>query len=117
MATRDAWSNPIPIETAAVQSGAFMAKVYRWMALGLILTGLSAYAVLVVPALRQAIFGSPLVFYGLVIAEFAMVWAFSRTASTASVEKAAGMFLAYCLLSGLTFSVFFLVYTRESIAS
>lgn len=116
METRDPWSNPIPIGGVSVES-AFMAKVYRWMAAGLGLTALFAWAVADSPALQRAIFGNPLVFFGLLIGELVMVVAFSRMVQKVSLGVAAGMFLAYCALSGLTFAVYLLAYTASSVAS
>ena len=95
----------------------FIAKVYRWMAIGLGLTGLIALATASSPTLLRAIVLNRPVFFGLLIGELVIVFLFSRVARTASFAATAAMFLAYCALSGVTFSVIFLVYTRESIAS
>jgi FtsH-binding integral membrane protein len=113
----DPWSTPTPYESTASVEAAFVAKVYRWMAAGLALTGLFAYAVVSSPTLLRIIVGNPIVFFGLVIGELIMVVAFSRVVQRATFGIAAAMFLAYCALSGLTFSVIFLAYTRESIAT
>ncbi|MBS2021727.1 MAG: Bax inhibitor-1/YccA family protein [Deltaproteobacteria bacterium] len=95
----------------------FMAKVYRWMALGLALTGLTAFGVFSSPALAQVIIGNRLVFFGLLIAELLMVVAFMPVLKRASFGTAAAMFLAYCALSGLTFSVYLFAYTGQSVAN
>src|SRR2546430_6735151 len=113
----DPWSTPTPYESSASAEATFLAKVYRWMAAGLALTGLFAYAVVTSPGLQRVILGKPIVFFGLMIGELVMVVAFSRVVTRATFGTAAAMFLAYCALSGLTFSVIFLAYTRESIAS
>src|SRR6184192_1541296 len=113
----DPWSTPTPYESSASAEATFLAKVYRWMAGGLALTGLFAWAVVSSPGLQRAVLGNPIVFFGLIIGELVMVIAFSRVVRRASFGTAAAMFLAYCALSGLTFSVYFFAYTRESIAS
>ena len=113
----DPWSTPAAYETTAATEAAFVAKVYRWMAAGLALTGLFAYAVVSSPGLLRVIVGNPIVFFGLLIGELVMVVAFTRIVRSATFGTAAAMFLAYCAISGLTFSVIFLAYTRESIAS
>jgi uncharacterized protein len=113
----DPWSTPTSYETTASAEASFLAKVYRWMAAGLGLTGLFAYAVVTSPGLQRIILGNQIVFFGLIIGELVMVVAFSRVVTRATFGTAAAMFLAYCALSGLTFSVIFLAYTRESIAS
>jgi FtsH-binding integral membrane protein len=69
------------------------------------------------PTLLRVIVGNPIVFFGLIIGELIMVVAFSRVVQSATFGTAAAMFLAYCALSGMTFSVIFRAYTRESIAS
>ena len=113
----DPWTTSTAYDRAQTSEAAFVAKVYRWMAAGLALTGLVAYGVAETPALQQIIFGNQILFFGLLIGELAMVWTFSSVVRRASFGTAAAMFLAYCALSGVTFSIYFLVYTRESIAS
>jgi uncharacterized protein len=113
----DPWSTPTSYETSTSVEATFLAKVYRWMAGGLALTGLFAYAVVSSPGLQNVIIRNPIVFFGLLIGELIMVVAFSRVVQRATFGTAAAMFLAYCALSGLTFSVIFLAYTRESIAA
>jgi FtsH-binding integral membrane protein len=93
-----------------------MARVYRWMAFGLALTGLFAYGTATSPGMVRVIFGNPILFYGLIFAQLGMVWAFSSVVRRASFGAAAAMFLAYCAVTGLTFSSIFLVYSHESIA-
>ena len=120
----DAWSPAAPI--GRTRTAEFMAAVYRWMAFGLALTGLVAYAVSSSPGLRSAFYRvsedghvigvSPL-FWIVGIAEFGMVWMFSSVVQRASMGAAAGMFLGYCALSGVTFSLYLFLYTGASIAS
>jgi uncharacterized protein len=117
MQTQDPWSTPVAIGQPAELVGAFMGKVYRWMAAGLALTGLFALLTVSSPGLLNAIYRTPFVFIGLVIAELVLVIAFSRVVRTASFGVASAMFLTYCALSGVTFSVYLLVYTGASIAS
>jgi FtsH-binding integral membrane protein len=113
----DPWTTSAAFDRAQTNEAAFVAKVYRWMAGGLAVTGLVAYGVADSPSLQRVIFGNQLLFFGLLIAELAMVWTFSSVVRRATFGTAAAMFLAYCALSGVTFSIYFLVYTRESIAS
>ena len=103
--------------SVADSTAAFMARVYRWMGAGLALTGGVAAVVANNLALQRAIYGTPFLFFGLVIAELAMVFVFVRKVHTESFGTAAAMFLAYCALSGVTFSIYLLAYTRTSVAS
>jgi uncharacterized protein len=105
-----------PADVAA-QQAAFIRKVYAFMAAGLGATGLTSLVVFNSDTARQIIFGNRIVFYGLLIAELALVWSFSRIASRLSAVGAASLFYAYSILNGLTLSVIFLVYTHGSIAS
>jgi FtsH-binding integral membrane protein len=121
----DPWTTPTARDDRALRAGAvveidaaaFMARVYRWMALGLGLTGFVAMAVAGSPTLLRAIVLNRPVFFGLIIGQLVMVWLFSSVARSASFATAAAMYLAYCALTGVTFSLIFLVYTHESIAS
>jgi FtsH-binding integral membrane protein len=115
----DPWQQSAAYDRAPAQGveAAFIAKVYRWMAAGLAITGLFALAVTESPGLQRVILGNPIVFFGLIIAELVMVVAFSRVLRTATFGTAAVMFLTYCAISGLTLSSIFFAYSRESIAS
>jgi FtsH-binding integral membrane protein len=90
---------------------------YRWMSLGLGITGLVAWLIAQSPAALDVVVGNRLVFYGLLAAQLGMVFAFSFVAARASTAVAAAMFFAYAAMTGVTFSVLFLVYTSSSIAS
>jgi len=68
-------------------------------------------------SLVNMILGNRIVFYGLLIAEFVMVLAFSKVVERLSTSAAAAFFVAYAVLNGLTMSVIFLVYTASSIGS
>jgi len=119
----DGWTSAAPIGRS--RTAEFMASVYRWMAFGLALTGIVAWAVTNTPGLLSAFYriedgrlvGVTGLFWGVGIAELALVWIFASVVQRASLGAAVGMFLAYCALSGVTFSVYLLAYTATSIAS
>jgi FtsH-binding integral membrane protein len=104
-------------EQVAAEQAAFMRKVYAIMAFGLGATGLTALFVANSETLTQIIFGNRVVFFGLLIAELVMVWAFAALAPRMSAIGAGALFYAYAIVNGITLSVIFLVYTRGSIAS
>jgi FtsH-binding integral membrane protein len=89
---------------------------YRWMTLGLATTGLVALGIAHSPALVDALLQNRILFYGLLIAQIGLVFAFSSLATRVSTAAAALMFFAYAALTGVTFSTLFLVYTASSIA-
>lgn len=100
----------------AAEVTTFMGSVYRWMSLGLAVTGVSAYYVFSSDAAMHFIFGNSMVFYGLLIAQVALVFAFSPVAVRVSSATAGAMFLVYSALTGVTLSSIFVRYTQSSIA-
>jgi FtsH-binding integral membrane protein len=119
----DAWSSEQPIGRS--RTAEFMSSVYRWMAFGLALTGIVAYAVTSSQSILSAFYnvqdghvvGVSGLFWVVGIAELALVWFFVPALNRVSIGVATGMFLGYCALSGVTFSVYLLTYTAASIAS
>lgn len=102
--------------TDALRRQAVLTQVYAWMTAGLLTTGAVAMFVAGTPALLNMIFGTPFVFFGLIIAQLAVVWFLSARVMQLSPAAAIGAFLAYAALNGLTLSAIFLAYTSESIA-
>lgn len=107
---------PGAILAGADETSAFLWGVYRWMTVGLAVTGLVALVTVSSPAMLDFIFGNRIVFYGLLIGELAMVMTFSAMAQRVSGATAALMFIGYAALNGLTFASIFLAYTQASIA-
>jgi FtsH-binding integral membrane protein len=101
---------------AADAERTFIGSVYRWMALGLLVTAGVAFAVATTPALLEAVVLNRWVFYGLMIAEFGLVIALSAMLPRLSRAAAGGLFLLYSALNGATLSVILLVYTGNSVA-
>jgi hypothetical protein len=100
-----------------VDTNAFLRKVYAFMAAGLFATGVTATAVASSQTLVDLIVGNRIVFYGLMLAELAMVVAFSAAARRLSTPAAAALFFLYAVVNGATFSIIFLYYTASSIGS
>lgn len=92
-------------------------KTYRWMTLGLATTGLVALGVASSATALETLLGNPILFFGLVIAQLGVVIAFGPAARRASTGTVAAMFFAYAALTGVTFSVLFLLYTAASIGA
>ncbi|MCS7373058.1 Bax inhibitor-1/YccA family protein [Elizabethkingia sp. HX CGY] len=93
-----------------------MSKVYGWMSLALVVTGLIAYLVAGSETLITAIMANKLLFYGLIIAEFGLVIWLSARIAKMSTTTAIAAFMGYAVLNGLTLSLIFLIYTFSSIA-
>lgn len=94
-----------------------LAGVFMWMAIGLGITGVVAFAVAFIPPLRDLVYGVPFLFYGLLAAEFAVVWVLVLALPKMDIMVATAAFLFYAGLNGLTLSVIFLVYELGSIGS
>jgi len=87
------------------------------MTLGLALTGVIALGVANNPPLLQAIFTNTGLFFGIIIAQLAMVWILSASIMKLNTTAATLMFAGYAALNGLSLSIIFLAYTGTSIAS
>jgi FtsH-binding integral membrane protein len=96
---------------------ALMRKVYVWMTLALVITGATAYGVATSPGIQMALFSNQLLFWGLVIAEFALVFGISAAINRLSLTTATLMFILYSVINGAMLSSIFLIYTMSSIAS
>lgn len=95
----------------------YMAQVYGWMTVGLLLTAFIAWYAANTPELMMFIFSSKITFFGLIIAQLALVFVLSGLVHKLSAGMATTLFMLYSALTGLTLSSIFIVYTYSSIAS
>lgn len=93
----------------------YMQRVYNFMALGLSITGVTAYLTAQSPAMMQLIFGTPLV-YLVFFAPLLMVFFLSMRIHKMSFANAQTLFWAYSGVLGLSLASIFLMYTGQSIA-
>lgn len=93
---------------------AFMSRVYGWMFAGLSVTGMVALFTAASPQLVMQIAQFRWLLF---FAQLGLVFALSGMASRLSGAVAGALFLGYSVLTGLTFSVLFYVYTSGSIAN
>ena len=94
-----------------------MRKVYVWMTLALVITGFTAYGVATSPGILQAIYSNQILFWGMIIAEFALVIGVSAAINRLSLTTATLMFILYSVINGALLSYIFLAYTASSIAT
>ena len=94
-----------------------MRKVYLWMTLALVITGFTAYYVAHNETLLTALVSNQILFWGLVIGEFALVIGLSAAINKLSLTMATLMFVIYSVINGATLSFIFLVYTYSSITN
>lgn len=92
-----------------------MRKVYLWMAFALVITGIVAFGVANTPSLAYMIFGSKVAFWGIIIAEFALVWYISARIGSLSLSTATVLFVLYSALNGAVLSIIFFAYSTTVI--
>ncbi len=97
--------------------GAFLSRVYGWMFVGLLTTALIAFGVASSPALLEIVILNRIVFWGLIIAQLGLVFYLSGRVEHTAPTTAAGLFMLYSALVGITSSVILLVFTGASIAT
>lgn len=93
-----------------------VSKVYLWMTMALAITGLTAFYV-ANSGLVFALANSAGLFWGLMIAELAVVWILSANIMRLSFPVAGIMFAVYSILNGATCSFIFIAYTAESLTT
>lgn len=95
----------------------YVRSVYNWMCIGLALTGFVAYWVSTSEAVLRLVFGNPLIFFVLIIAELGLVFAIASRVGRMSPGTATSLFVLYAGLNGVTLSFIFLAYAKASIVS
>lgn len=104
-------------QSSVANVSAFMNRVYTWMALGLVLSAVSAYYIASDPALVMGLLQHKILFYGLLIAQFGIVLWLGFKQATLSATAARGLYLLYTLLTGITLSVILIMFTAESVVN
>ena len=105
----------LPHEEAEQRS--FIVKVYGWMGLALTVTALVAMTIASYDYMVQWIAQHKLVFFGLIILQLGLVVTLVARVQKMSGTTATLVFFAYSALTGVTFSLLFVIYTQASIAS
>lgn len=95
---------------------ALMRKVYVWMTLALVITGLTAYSVANSPALLNTIYTNSALMWGLIIGELALVFIISGAINRLSLTTATLLFIIYSVLNGAMLSSIFIIYEPMVIA-
>jgi uncharacterized protein len=107
---------PVEASFSTAEVRKFLLHVYNWMTMGLAVTGIVAFGVSTSNVLLRFIVMNPLIFYGLLIGQLLVVIILSAVINKMPSVVAVGAFFFYAFLTGLTFSILFLVYTSGSIA-
>ena len=96
---------------------AYINKVFNWMCLALLITGVTAFFAAGSNELMNLIFSNKLVFYGLLIGEVLLVGYIGANIQKLSTTTATALFILYSVLNGITLSFILLVFTSASIAT
>jgi FtsH-binding integral membrane protein len=107
----------VPRPTTEIMVNDFVRSVYNWMCIGLALTGFVAFYVSNSETMLRLVFGNRIIFFGLIIAELAMVFSLVSRVSKMRAGTATSLFVVYSALNGVTLSFIFLRYTSVSIVS
>lgn len=113
------FNNTANAQNTVVSETAFsklMRNVYAWMCAGLLMTALTAMGVAKNAELFTMLMTNKLLFWGIMIAEIALVIYLSARIMRMSFFSASLCFAAYSILNGVTMSFIFMAYTTESIA-
>lgn len=92
-----------------------MLRIYSYMCVGLVITGLVSFFVGTTPALYKPIFETPLQWV-VIFAPLAFVLVFSFSLNAISGPVAQILFWVFCASMGLSLASVFLIYTGASIA-
>jgi len=93
----------------------FIRAVYGWMFAGLLLSALAALWTIASAPMRQLVLGTPGIFLALLVAELGLVFWLSAGVARMGPSTAAGVFLVYSLMNGLTLSGILLAYATATI--
>jgi FtsH-binding integral membrane protein len=95
---------------------ALMRKVYLWMTMALVITGLCAWGTATSPSMVQLVYGNRAAIWVLLIAELGLVFYTTARIQRLSLTTATTLFIIYSALNGVTLSSIFMVYAMTSIA-
>lgn len=92
-------------------------SLYMQMAAALTITGLTAYFIASSPDIMATVFSNRASVWILIFAQLGVVMWLSSRALRMSMTAATLLFILYSVLTGVTFSVIFLAFTSETIAT
>jgi uncharacterized protein len=115
-------NNPTPYQSfgnpdvVVAQQRTFIARVYGWMTLGLVITALAALYTLTQEGLLRAVLTNPGLLMLLLFGEVGLVIVLSGAINRLSPAVASALYMFYAALNGVTLSFIVVIYTASSIA-
>ncbi|PYS69264.1 MAG: hypothetical protein DMF69_17520 [Acidobacteria bacterium] len=107
----------VPATISDERVTSFLSKVYGWMFFGLLITAGTAYFVASSPALVRTFILNRALFWILAFGQLGLVFYLSARVEKMAPATAAGLFMVYSAMVGVTSSVILLIYTSSSIFS
>jgi FtsH-binding integral membrane protein len=95
----------------------FMARVFGWMTIGLLVTAVTAFALDSAHSVQQALLGNTGIVITLLVVQLGVALAFGFLLNKIPAAVAAALFLVYSLITGAVCSSIFLVYQLSTIYS
>ena len=92
-------------------------NVYLWMCSALVISGLTAMYVAANPNILRIVFANSMSVILMFLAQLGLIWFITAKINSISSTVATILFIVYSILTGVTLSSIFLVFTHESIAS
>jgi len=114
---QSSFTSPQVVDVRDERVGAFLSRVYGWMFAGLLVTAITAFTVAASPALIETLILNRIVFWVLIFGQLGLVFYLSARVEKVAPITAAGLFILYSALTGVTSSVILLIYTGASITS
>lgn len=112
-----AYVGPNEAYTTRFAVSAILKNVYLWMTMALAISGLTAMLVAGNAELVQAIYAGRGTLLILFLVQFGLIWLISARIGTMSFITATLLYIAYSVVTGVTLSSIFLLFTTGSIAS
>ncbi len=104
-------------ETTTKSLHIYMYNVYSWMSCGLLLTSLIAWYTTKKTFLLEMIFFNKFFLFTIIITQLIVVFILSNMVNKLTANITTTLFIIYCILTGLSISSIFLIYTYSSIAT
>ncbi len=95
----------------------YINNVYGWMSSGLLLTSFTSWYATKIPFLLEMIFFNKFFLFTILIIQLIVVFTLSNMINRLSANFAITLFMFYSILTGLSISSIFLIYTYTSIAT